>query len=81
MNVIIDEEMPVVMLIEALAHAGLLLKSMPDGRLLLTFSRRYLDDGETFGGFVPEFLRYRPTAPLFFPNALANALGEENNVA
>lgn len=66
MNVTVDDDVPVVMFVQALAYAGLELAQV-DGQMVIRLSTQYLVDGETFGGFVPAFLRYRPARAFLRP--------------
>lgn len=71
-------DVPVVMLVRALAHEGFELVGTTNG-LVLRLSRRYTVDGECCGQFIPSFLRHRPEAlpppdsSLFLPTNSANA--------
>lgn len=60
MNALIDPTIPVIALVEALAHSGLALKSGNDGTLQITWSPEYLEEGHTARGFVPSYLRRVP---------------------
>ena len=60
MNATIDPTIPVIALVEALAQSGLALQASHDGSIAITWSREYLEQGETARGFVPSFLRRVP---------------------
>lgn len=59
MKVQVDGDVPVVMFMQALAYAGLELAQV-EGEMVIRLSPDYLVEGKTCGGFVPEFLRFRP---------------------
>ena len=66
MKVEVQDDVPVVMFMQALGHAGLEMAQV-DGQMVIRLSPRYLVNGETFGGFVPEFLRFTPTRAFVRP--------------
>lgn len=75
----IADDVPVVMLVQALRHEGFELASTTDG-LVLRLSSTYLVDGMCTGKFVPSFLRHLPgdqlpppDGALFLPTDSANA--------
>lgn len=70
MLVRIADDVPVVMLLRALANEGFELASTPYG-LALRLSERYVEHGQCAGEFVPAFLRYRPGDGLPSPDALS----------
>lgn len=70
MKVDIAGDVPVVMLVAALANEGFELVSTSKG-LTIRLSARYLEDGKCCGNFVPGFLRYQPNDASSGPDAFS----------
>lgn len=71
MNVCIADNVPVVMLVRALANEGFELAATPSG-MVLRLSTDYLERGQCCGRYVPEFLRYAPLDAAFSSNTGAH---------